>query len=205
MTPIPRLVVVLDRAGCLRAPVEVAASAIAGGADIVQIRERTMTDDALRDEIELIVAAIGSDRIAINGRPELAAEYGTHLHLPEISPAPLGWNRDRLCSRSIHLGFDLDVIDDSIDYLILGNIRETGSKPGLAGIGYEPIGDVARSTGKPVLTIGGMEPGTAAPSLEAGAYGVAVRSFVIGADDPEAAARAVRTEIDACLKQAIRI
>jgi len=83
-----------------------------------------------------------------------------------------------------------------VDYVVLGNILETGSKPGLVGIGYGAIPAAVGRFGKPVLAIGGMQPGTVAPAISAGARGLAVRSFVIGAEDPEAAARAIRKEID---------
>lgn len=193
MTAIPRFVVVLDQAGSGLPPVEVAKAAIAGGADVIQIREKSLPADAIRREAFAIVQAIGPERVAINGHPELAIEFGTHLHLPEADPWPDVLPEGRLISRSVHV--NTRSVESAADYVVLGNILETGSKPGLAGIGYGAIRDASRRLAKPVLAIGGMEQGTVAAAISSGAHGVAVRSYVIGADDPEAAARTIRKEI----------
>jgi thiamine-phosphate pyrophosphorylase len=100
----------------------------------------------------------------------------------------------RMLSRSVHA--DTESVESALDYVVLGNILVTDSKPGLAGIGFGAIRPVIQRLDRPVLAIGGMQPGTVATAIAAGAHGVAVRSFVIGADDPEAAARAIRKEID---------
>jgi len=193
---VPRFVVVLDRAGCYLPLTDVATLALAGGADIIQIREKQLDERQLRAEIEAVLSAVTDpSRISINGRPDLSREYHTHLHLPEIVPIPDRWLEDRLISRSVH--FPLDQHINGVDYLVLGNLLPTGSKPGLPGIGFDDFRAAVSGLNTPVLAIGGMEPGTVAPSLDAGAFGVVVRSAVIGALDPLSAALAIRKEIDA--------
>jgi thiamine-phosphate pyrophosphorylase len=200
VSTIPRFVVVLDQAGCRLPPVDVARAAIEGGADVIQIREKTLPLDAIRRAVSAIVQAIGPERVAINGHPDLALEYGTHLHLPEADPWPAVCPEGRLVSRSIHIG--TVSVDPDLDYLVLGNILGTGSKPGLAGIGFPAIRSAVERFGKPVIAIGGMQPGSITPAIAAGAHGVAVRSSVIGAENPAAAARAIRKEIDAMTEHA---
>jgi thiazole tautomerase (transcriptional regulator TenI) len=196
VSPIPRFVVVLDRAGCHQPLTDVATLALAGGADIIQIREKQLAECQLRVEIEAVLSAvIDSSRISINGRPDLAREYNTHLHLPEIISMPGYRLEDRLISRSVHLPLAQPVA--GVDYLVLGNLLPTGSKPGLPGIGFDDFRAAVSGLTTPVLAIGGIEPGTVAPSLDAGAFGVVVRSAVIGARDPYSAAQAIRKEIDA--------
>ena len=193
---IPRLVVVLDRAGCREEIGEVAAAALRGGADIVQIREKDAGESEVEALSRQVIAAVGGPaRIAINGRPALAAGLGTHLHLPECHEIPadgLELGRGKLLSRSIHG----PAPDLRADYAVLGNVLETGSKPGKPGLGFETFGEYARTVPRPVLAIGGIKPGDVAPVLAAGAYGIAVRSYVIGSPDPERAAREFRMELD---------
>src|SRR3954452_13500341 len=154
---VPRLVVVLDAAGCRLPVADVAECAIAGGADILQIREKGMSDEDLRAEIESIVGRLGSsEQIALNGNVKLANEYGLKLHLPEADPWPMDWTGGSV-SRSIHLPFG--VIEPHAAYAILGNILETESKAGLPGIGYRALRSAADQIGKPILAIGGMQVG----------------------------------------------
>lgn len=49
----------------------------------------------------------------------------------------------------------------------------------------------------PAVAIGGLKPGHVGRAFAAGARGVAVVSAICGQPDPEAAARALRREIDA--------
>ncbi|HQY31126.1 MAG TPA: thiamine phosphate synthase, partial [Thermomicrobiales bacterium] len=179
MTLIPRFMVVLDQAGCLLPITEVAREAIAGGADMLQIREKALPDADLREEIEAIIKAVGGpERIAINGRPDLAEEYGTHLHLPESMPFPpdLPWEH-RLIGRSVHL--PIGPLDPGLRYLILGPVMRTASKPDAAGIGLTGLTSASANLNLPVLAIGGMQADQIKGVLDAGTYGVAVRSTVI--------------------------
>ena len=47
----------------------------------------------------------------------------------------------------------------------------------------------------PAYAIGGIDAANAADAIAAGAHGVAVRSAILGADDPPAAARAIADAI----------
>jgi thiamine-phosphate pyrophosphorylase len=194
----PRLVIVLDAAGCKLPVADVAKRALAGGADIVQIRERNMSDQQLRAEIETVLNRLGSPcHVALNSHADLAREYELHLHLPEIEPWPTDWTGSDI-SRSVHL--PLNEIEPKSAYVILGNVLETRSKLGLPGIGYDALGVACQQIGHPVLAIGGMRTGTIGPAIAAGVHGVVVRTAVIGAADPESATWAIRKEIDAWTK-----
>jgi thiazole tautomerase (transcriptional regulator TenI) len=196
VTAIPRFVVILDREGAHGDIATVAAAAIRGGADVVQVREKRATELEVAEIVHRVIRAIGDPlQVAVNGFPSIAAEFGTHLHLPEAG-VPVGCDirlaEGALLSRSIH-GPAKSV---NADYVILGNVMETSSKPGKAGIGFERFGTIARTCPAPVLAIGGMEPRHVADVLRHGGHGVAVRSFVIGSDDPATAARAIRKELE---------
>jgi thiamine-phosphate diphosphorylase len=197
---IPRFVVILNRAGAKRGFAEVAAAAVRGGADIVQVREKELDAEEVARIVESVIAATGAPKyVAVNSFPEIAARFGTHLHLPErvvFDPLATKLAPYACVSRSIHgLVAELDA-----DYALLGNIWETGSKPGKPGLGLTTLEQIARKSAVPILAIGGIVPASVRPILDSGAYGVAVRSFVIGADNPEQAARAIKSELDAWMK-----
>jgi thiamine-phosphate diphosphorylase len=193
---IPRFVVILDRAGARGDVAEVGLAAVRGGADVVQVREKESTPGEVAEIVRRVISAIGDPlKVAVNGFPEIATELGTHLHLSEAQ-RPVGPGirlaDGALLSRSIHG----PVEDPGASYVVLGNLLETGSKPGKAGIGFAAFRQIAGQCYAPVLAIGGIEPQHIADVLRHGGHGVAVRSFVIGSEDPETAARAVRMELD---------
>jgi thiamine-phosphate diphosphorylase len=194
---IPRFVVILDQEGARYDIAEVAASAIRGGADIVQIREKTLAEAEVALIAIRVIEAIGDPlRVAVNGFPAIAAQLGTHLHLPEamtLDRDELDLSPGALLSRSIH--GPAPALD--ADYAILGSLFETSSKPGKAGLGCERFEQLARVCPIPVLAIGGIEPERVRDVIRHGGNGVAVRSYVISAADPERAARNIKRELDA--------
>jgi thiamine monophosphate synthase len=189
--------VILDRAGARYDVAEVAAAAIRGGADVIQVREKALPEPEVSRIVSRVVAAVGDPlRVSVNGFPAIAAELGTHLHLPEalvLERKEAGLAPGMQLSRAIHA--PAPALD--ADYAILGNLLETGSKPGKAGLGFERFEGIARVCPVPVLAIGGIQPGQIDAVLRHGGFGVAVRSYVIGADDPERAAREMKQELDA--------
>ncbi|HRA48241.1 MAG TPA: thiamine phosphate synthase, partial [Thermomicrobiales bacterium] len=108
-------------------------------------------------------------------------------------PPDLPWEH-RLIGRSVHL--PIGPLDPGLRYLILGPVMRTASKPDAAGIGLTGLTSASANLNLPVLAIGGMQADQIKGVLDAGAYGVAVRSTVIGASNPEHAARQIRKEID---------
>lgn len=193
---IPRFVVILDQAGARHDISEVAVAAIRGGVDIVQVREKWLPPEDVVEIAKLVISAVSDPtRVAVNGYPEIAADLGTHLHLPDefmFDRASSKLASGALVSSSIH-GHCHDL---GADYVILGNVLPTASKPGKAGIRYQEFERVVRDCPCPVLAIGGIGPAHVAEVMKRGAHGVAVRSFVIESDHPEQSARAIRTEID---------
>jgi thiamine-phosphate pyrophosphorylase len=82
---------------------------------------------------------------------------------------------------------------DGADYLGTGDVYGTPSKADAGTpIGVAGLAAVARAVAIPVVAIGGIQAGNAAAAIRAGASGVAVISAVVGAPDPEAAARVLR-------------
>lgn len=188
---VPRLVVVVDEAGCALPLVDVATAAEAGGADQIQIREPAKSSQEISDQIERILnRGIASLKLTVNGHPDLAIRYRTNLHLPERMsslPRPVQL-KSGLMSRSIH-GPVSPTFGHDADYFVAGNARETVSKEGKSGLGAEGISRVVASSSRPVVIIGGLTPTTVRQFNGTGIAGIAVRSFVIGSADPETATR----------------
>lgn len=90
------------------------------------------------------------------------------------------------------------VRDWPADYWSVGPCFGTGNKPD-AGRALGPAGfaTLARLTpeGTPVIGIGGITAGNAAEIIRAGAVGVAVIGAVLGAPDPQDAARVLRAAV----------
>src|SRR5436305_1263834 len=70
------------------------------------------------------------------------------------------------------------------------------TKPGRPAVGLALVQHAARHAGVPFFAIGGIDAGTIAAALQAGARRVAVVRAIAEAADPEAAARALRAAID---------
>lgn len=212
MIDLPRLLLVTDqhreRPGALEA-------AVAAGAKFVQIRDKDLDDDAvlmrlasIREASALacshsadqLLASELADRgrsglqgpaaplVCINGRPRLAKAEGVGLHLPAVHATV---SRDGISplGRSAHDEDEVArAVAEGVDYLIVGTVFETASKPGRRPLGLEGLARLtALAAPLPVYAIGGMTPARVAAVLDTGAHGVAVCSAVLAATDVAAA------------------
>jgi thiamine-phosphate pyrophosphorylase len=182
--------------------VQIAAAAVRGGVDMVQVREKDLPTGELLDLASRIIRALPSrGLVSVNGTALVATALEVNLHLPADVPAPASriWP---LWGRSVHsLDEAAKASRERPGYLLLGTIFPTGSKPGHPGGGLGLIRDVVQTVAPlPVLAIGGIDASNAADVIRAGAHGVAVRSAILTADDPEDAARQLRQAVDEALR-----
>jgi thiamine-phosphate pyrophosphorylase len=188
-----------------RSHLDVARAAFAGGADVVQLRDKTRSAAELeglaRELVDL--ARRAGVRLVVDDRLDVALAADAHgLHVgPEDLPAAearLRWPRPRLLggsARTVERALALSAA--GCDYLGVGPVFGTSTKPGLPlPIGLERIAKIARSVPVPVIGIGGIHAGNAADVIAAGACGVAVLAAVAGAPDPERAVRELRAALD---------
>jgi thiamine-phosphate pyrophosphorylase len=171
--------------------VDVVEASVAGGVGLVQVRERDLTDAEIEVLLDRILERlrVAEARVVVNGRPALAGTLGIGLHLPAAAPPALA--RPALCGRSVH---DEDEAwrarAEDVSYVVAGPIFPTGSKPGHPGAGLVLLPRLERIVAPaPIFAVGGLTPERVGAVL-AGAYGVAVRSGILGASDPARAARA---------------
>ncbi|MBN1943663.1 MAG: thiamine phosphate synthase [Phycisphaerae bacterium] len=193
----------LCKSGSLRA---VARAALAGGADAIQLREKDI-DDALflAYAAELRELTDQTDRLLIiNDRPDIAAIVGADgLHLGQhdlpIPDARRLLRPGAIIGRSCHsVQQAREAINEGADYVALGPIYQTAIKhrqpvgPGL----LEEIQQAYETVPLPIVAVGGINAGNVAEVIRHGAKCVAVCTAVNAADDPQAAAEAIRKQLD---------
>lgn len=205
MTTLPRLLLICDHAAARGRPlldVIAAVSDALHGNLLVQLREKTMLDAELRPLAAQLRDALENNALlTVNDRPQLAHELNLGLHLPAASPPAA--DRPALLGRSVHNPQEARAaIRDAADYAVVGTIFPTTSKPGHAGDGLAHLRTLSDALAPiPAYAIGGITAQNAADAIAAGAHGVAVRSAILGADNPAAAARAIAAAIADSLRQ----
>jgi len=180
-----------------------AAVAGGGGATMVQVRWK---DGAPAEVLQLTRALVAELPVAVlvNDRVDVALAAGA-------AGAHLGWDDIPLGAIRPHVppGFVLGISVGSVaeaeraaslpaDYWSVGPCFATANKPDAGpALGPEGFAALARLApeGVPVIGIGGITVANAATVTAAGAAGVAVIGAILGAQDPEAAARALRAAL----------
>jgi thiamine-phosphate pyrophosphorylase len=174
-------------------------AAIAGGARLFQLREKQAPDRArLASARELVAIARAEGALLIvNDRPEIAAlsnAHGVHVGRDDLPVegvrriAPVG----ALVGTSVHDARELEAaLAEKPDYLGVGTIFASPTKPELAAKGLSLLRELAPRAGMPVYAIGGITVENAASAIAAGAHGVAVSSAVLDAKDPTEAVKAL--------------
>jgi thiamine-phosphate pyrophosphorylase len=200
------LYIITDRkAAGGRSLAEVVRAAIAGGATVVQLREKMTTTRemiALGQALHAVTQAAGIPLI-VNDRVDVALAIdaeGVHVGQDDM-PASLARRLigpDRILGVSAGTAAEAHQAKaDGADYIGVGDVFGTPSKPD-AGvpIGLDGLAEIARAVSIPVVAIGGITAENAAAVIQAGAAGVAVISAVVGAGDVVAAARQLRAVVE---------
>ena len=192
-----RLYLVVDSAPPRRTLAELLRAAAAGGVDIVQLREKHMADDAL--------AAAGSaarDLCAqegmlfiLNDKPEIARQIGADgVHVGQddmpVAEARAIVGPDAIVGLSTHAPVEIDAADPAlVDYIGVGPIHETPTKPGRPAVGPALVRHAAAAARVPFFAIGGLDASNLAEVVEAGATRACVLRAIGAAAEPEGAAR----------------
>jgi thiamine-phosphate pyrophosphorylase len=174
--------------------------AIAGGVDIVQLREKRIPDEELvsiASAARVMCEELGA-LLIVNDRPWVAREAradGIHVGQDDIPVAEVRElvGPEMLIGLSTHSPAQIDAVDASVvDYIGVGPIHETPTKPGRPAVGAELIRYAATHARVPFFAIGGLHSGNLADALDAGATRVCVLRAIADAADPGRAARTLR-------------
>ena len=183
------------------------AAAVAAGVDWVQLRERELEANALIELGDAVTRAVRqtathSVRIIVNRRCDVALAIGAdgvHLGFDAVDPGTarglLG--ADAWIGVSSHSAQDVREAEKrgaSYAHLapIFPPLSKASSRPalGIEGLVSATVGGI------PVLAQGGIDASNASEVVAAGAAGVAVTGSILQADDPGAAAAALRNALD---------
>jgi len=176
--------------------VETTMAAIAGGATLIQLRDKKAdTDELIRIGRELMHAMEGTNvPLIVNDDIDAAIAIGAHgLHVGQDDlPSQIARDRigpDKIIGLSIESEEVAQKVDHSIvDYVGIGPIFATPTKPDhKPAIGFDGLEKLVRMVGLPSVAIGGLKSEHILPVLESGADGLAVVSAICGQPDPEQA------------------
>ena len=188
-----------------RSHAEIARQAVLGGADVIQLRDKSLPcRDLLREacEIREITRAAGALFI-VNDRIDVALASGAdgvHLGQDDLP------TRDarRIASRDFIIGVSVGGVPEAVvaeeagaDYVALSPVFSTISKENAGpGHGLALLRDICSCVSIPVVAIGGIGPGDVRGIIAAGADGIAVISAVVGEEDISGAARRMKALIE---------
>ena len=177
------------------------AVAIAGGVDLVQLRDHDAPAGALYDQA-LALRDVTQDRarLLINDRADITLAAGAAgVQLGEASmptaPARKLLGDDALLGRSVHsVPSAAEAAISGADFLLVGTMFPTGTHPGAAPAGPNLLRRIAAAgVTIPMLGIGGITADNAGELLTAGASGCAVITAILAQTDPETAARRLKS------------
>jgi len=180
-------------------------AALAGGVDVVQLRDKSL-DVARELELQELVARVATEHgalWAVNDRADVAAlTRAPVVHMGQgdlpvpavrslLGPGPV-------LGRSTHSAAQAATAeaDPAVDYFCVGPLWATPTKPGRAAVGLDLLREVAATRPTtPWFAIGGIDAGRLDAVLDAGATRVVVVRAITQAPDPERAARDLRDRI----------
>ncbi|MEM9977936.1 MAG: thiamine phosphate synthase [Cyanobacteria bacterium P01_D01_bin.2] len=172
-------------------------AALKGGIDIVQYREKSADDEIRLDLAEKMKTLCHryDALFIVNDRVDIAAAVGADgVHLGQqdlpmaaarriLGPLPI-------VGRSTTNPAEMTrAIDEGADYIGVGPVYATPTKPGKAAAGYDYIRYAVEHAPMPWFAIGGIDLTNVAAVQAAGAPGVAIVRAVMQADDPTQATR----------------
>lgn len=200
--PYPCLCLVTDRGVC--PPDELpqrVASAVAGGVDIVQLRDKDQPGQALYESaVALRAVTRRRSLLLVNERVDVAVAsdadgvqlgetaMATELVRPVVGDAAL-------IGRSVHsVETARSAARSGADFLLVGTMFATRSHPGEEPSGPGLLERIrAAGVNAPLVAIGGITADNVAQVMAAGAGGAAVITSVLASPDPESAARRLKS------------
>jgi thiamine-phosphate pyrophosphorylase len=190
-----------------RDPAGVARELILGGVDIVQLRAKTWSLDdiaAVAHRVLSVTRAAGVPLI-VNDHVTVARRVGAdgvHLGQEDLETMSVAAARNAIGFRAIvgvstHSFAQAKAAETlTPDYIGIGPLFATGTKPTAAPIGLATLREVSRQVSVPAFAIGGITLANVAEVLENGASRVAVVSAILCAPDVAAAAREFKNVVN---------
>jgi thiamine-phosphate pyrophosphorylase len=178
--------------------------ALAGGVDVLQLREKGATDD------EILASAATFHELCmehgalfvLNDRPDLALQAGADgVHVGQ-EDEPVDAVRERvgpdvLIGLSTHSEEQLAAgLETDADYVCVGPVYATPTKPDYPAVGLDLVRRAAQTVTRPWFAIGGIDGANVKEVATAGARRVAVVRAIRDAPDGRAAAAGLRAAVE---------
>jgi thiamine-phosphate pyrophosphorylase len=180
-------------------------AALAGGVDIVQLREKELERGAVERSARTFrrLCDTYSAIFIVNDDPELARACnadGVHVGQDDVAAAEarelLG--PEAIVGLSTHSREQISAAaEQPVDYISVGPVWETPTKEGRPGVGLELVSHAAESAPHPFFAIGGIDASNAGEVVAAGARRLGVVRAIRDAGDPTAAAESLRAALAA--------
>ena len=200
-----RLYFVCEARPAGREPSRLLGSALAGGVDIIQLREKAprCADELISLADPFRRAAARHDALFIlNDRPDLVDACGADgVHVGQddtpVAEARAQAGPDAVVGLSTHSAAQVDAAcvargDDRPDQISVGPVWETPTKEGRPATGLRLVEHAARAAAIPWFAIGGIDPRNVHEVAGAGARRIVVVRAIRDSDDPEATAALLR-------------
>ncbi|TRZ96839.1 MAG: thiamine phosphate synthase [Deltaproteobacteria bacterium] len=185
-----------------RSHLQVAEAAIAGGADVLQLRDKEASSGPLYQEAMRLRKLTRDAQVPfiVNDRLDIALAVdadGVHVGQSDLPASVVR----RIMGPGKVLGVSVATVEEALqaekdgaDYLGVGPVFEArGTKPDTCEpMGLECIARIRRHCSLPIVAIGGIDEGNARKVREAGADGAAVISAIVSADDISQATRRLK-------------
>jgi thiamine-phosphate pyrophosphorylase len=190
---------------------DVIRAAVAGGVEVVQLRDKQLGDDelaAVANAARALCERIGA-LLIVNDRPLVAREAGAdgvHVgqHDMPVAEVRALLGEDMLVGLSTHAESEIDAAAPRdadgaplVDYIGVGPVHETPTKAGRPAVGTALVRYAAAHASVPFFAIGGLHEANVDDVLDAGARRIVVLRAIADASDPESAARELRAKLDA--------
>jgi thiamine-phosphate pyrophosphorylase len=179
--------------------VEVATAAVRGGADVIQLRHKSMPRGELLELARELRAAITDALLIVNDYVDIAllsGADGVHLGPDDLTVA----SARKVAGDRLIIGVSasaVDAVQEGADYVGCGPAFTTPVKSGKRVIGPRGVAAVARALAVPVFAIGGIDESNLAELTALGIRRACVIRAVADARDPDQAARRLRAILTA--------
>lgn len=188
-----------------RSVVEVMEQTLIGGAQIVQLRNKTGSREEVLEQARQLRALTRKYNVPfiINDYPNIVLEVeadGVHLGQEDM---PIAEARSMLGSECLigisthNLQQALDAEREGADYIGVGPVYPTDTKPGRAAVTTSYVTEAARHVTIPFVAIGGIHLENVDTVLAAGATRICSVSAIVGHADPASVCRAFIERIEA--------
>ena len=186
-----------------RTHLEVLSLALEGGADVVQLRDKSASNEgliAVGKQLKPLCKKYGA-LLIVNDRFDVAEAIGADgVHIGQsdlpVSVAKTLLGGKRFLGISTHsLDQALEAEEGGADYIGVGPIFQTPTKPDYPPVGPQLIEEVYKRIRIPFVAIGGIDPSTLDTVLDAGAKSVAVVRAVVAQEDIRGAAKQLKRRV----------